>query len=535
MMKSTIRNRLILLCSCLLVLMAAVAAVCSLSLERLKRDAHEAIAVGARLHSIAIEIQVHNLKAQRRIKEYLAEVDKLGPEKARQMYLEESDFEIHEMETLAAKAAAISPDAGKRAKFARIGQGLASYRQAVDRAVGLATDDIETSRRAEAQERYALAADQLDQEAEDGEVAGSEASQSAEAGMVRTSRVGSLLSVGISVIGLAAGIYMSFMLLRSILGPVDHLRELADTASRGNFQLEVRRFSNDEIGDLSESFSRMLASVRFFQSKTEMLNEQLKAENLRMSAELDVTRRLQQMMLPRETEMSAIASLDISGYMRPAAEVGGDYYDVVSKDGGVFFGIGDVTGHGLESGVIGIILQTAVRTLLASGHFDNMEFFNILNRVICESGRRMNCDRILTFSLLHYQDGIVKISGQHEEIIVVRGNGVIERHDTLDLGFPLGLEEDISRFVSETTVPLEDGDVMVAYTDGITEAIDRAGSAYGVERLAEAVRNSCGRPSDAIRKAVLESLGAHVGEQDLLDDVSLLVIKSAGSTQIMKG
>ena len=74
-----------------------------------------------------------------------------------------------------------------------------------------------------------------------------------------------------------------------------------------------------------------------------------------MSAELEATRRrLQQMMLPRDDDTRQIANLDISGFMEPAAEVGGDYYDVISKDGRVVFGIGDVTGHGLESGVIAI-------------------------------------------------------------------------------------------------------------------------------------------------------------------------------------
>jgi phosphoserine phosphatase RsbU/P len=139
----------------------------------------------------------------------------------------------------------------------------------------------------------------------------------------------------------------------------------------------------------------------------------------------------------------------------------------------------------------------------------------------------MKCDRNLTFSLLHYQDQLVRISGQHEEVLVVRDNGVLERHDTLNLGFPLGLEKDISALIGEARVPLEPGDVMVLYTDGITEAINCAGFTYGIERLAEAVRNSHAQPSDAIREAVLSSLREYIGGQHLLDDISLLVIKPA--------
>jgi len=262
-----------------------------------------------------------------------------------------------------------------------------------------------------------------------------------------------------------------------------------------------------------------------FLAEISRLNGQLKQENSRMSAELEVNQRLQQMMLPRDEDMRKIDNLDISGFMEPAAEVGGDYYDVVCKDGGVVFGIGDVTGHGLESGVIAIMVQTAVRTLLASGQYESRKFFDVLNRVIYDNVRRMNCDRNLTLSLLHYQDRLVTISGQHEEVLVVRGNGALERHDTLNLGFPLGLEEDISHLVGQASVPLGSGDVMVVYTDGITEAINCAGFTYGIERLSEAVRNSHQQPAAAIREAVLSSLREYIGEQHLLDDISLLVIK----------
>ena len=281
-----------------------------------------------------------------------------------------------------------------------------------------------------------------------------------------------------------------------------------------------RKQAQEAAEDASRAKSEFVAEIK-------RLNDRLKEENSRMSGELEVTQRLQRMMLPRDEDLREIANMDISGFMKPATEVGGDYYDVVSQNGGVVFGIGDVTGHGLESGVIAIIVQTAVRTLLASGPYESQKFFEVLNRVVYDNVRRMNCDRNLTLSLLHYQDHLVTISGQHEEVLVVRGNGVLERHDTLDLGFPLGLEEDISRFVGEARVPLQSGDVMVVYTDGITEAMNCARVTYGIERLSEAVRNNHGQPADEIREAVLRSLHEYTGGQDLLDDISLLVIKPA--------
>ena len=178
-----------------------------------------------------------------------------------------------------------------------------------------------------------------------------------------------------------------------------------------------RKLAQEAAEQASRTKSWLLAEING-------LHDRLKQENTRMGSELEITQRLQQMMLPRDEDMGKIAGLDISGSMEPAAEVGGDYYDVVvCEDGGVFFAIGDVTGHGLESGVIAIMVQTAVRTLLASGQYESKKVFKRLNRVVYDNVRRMRCDRNLTLSLLHYQDKVVTISGQHEEVLVVRGNG----------------------------------------------------------------------------------------------------------------
>jgi PAS domain S-box-containing protein len=272
--------------------------------------------------------------------------------------------------------------------------------------------------------------------------------------------------------------------------------------------------------------SASLAKTEYL-AEIKRLNHRLERENSRMSGELEITQRLQQMMLPRDEDLSSIRNLDVSGFMQSAAEVGGDYYDVVSGDGGVVFGIGDVTGHGLESGVIAIMVQTAVRTLLACGNYESRKFFEVLNRVVYDNAARMNCDRNVTLSLLHYQDRMVTISGQHEEVLIVRGNGDLERHDTLNLGFALGLESNISHLIDEAKVPLQAGDVMVVYTDGITEAMNNAGVTYGIERLAEAIRSSHGQPSKEIREVVLQNLREHIGGQELLDDISMLVIKPA--------
>jgi phosphoserine phosphatase RsbU/P len=113
------------------------------------------------------------------------------------------------------------------------------------------------------------------------------------------------------------------------------------------------------------------------------LNDCLKAENLHMSSELDILRKMQQLILPKAEELSKIKSLDIAGFMEPADEVGGDYYDVlIHADGIVTIGIGDVTGHGLESGILMVMIQTAVRILHEIEEVDYVRFLDIINRTI---------------------------------------------------------------------------------------------------------------------------------------------------------
>jgi len=256
-----------------------------------------------------------------------------------------------------------------------------------------------------------------------------------------------------------------------------------------------------------------------------ILNERLKAENVRMSAELDVTRKLQQMILPKEEEISEIEGLEIAGFMEPADEVGGDYYDILQQAGKVKICIGDVTGHGLESGMLMIMAQTAVRTLLESNETNPVKFLDILNHTLYKNVSRMNSDKNMTLALLDYSQGTVTISGQHEEVIVVRADGELELIDTMDLGFPIGLELDIADFISQTQVQLHPGDGVVLYTDGITEAINMKKQEYGLERLCEVVSNSWHKSVREIRESVIEDVRRHIGEQKVYDDITLVVLK----------
>lgn len=264
----------------------------------------------------------------------------------------------------------------------------------------------------------------------------------------------------------------------------------------------------------------LLARIR-----THINMSRLISENIRMSAELNVTRKLQQMILPKKSELEAIEGLEIAGFMEPADEVGGDYYDVLQHKGIVKIGIGDVTGHGLEAGMLMLMAQTAVRTLLESEQADAVKFLDILNRTLYANIQRMNFDKTMTLTLLDYADGVLRLSGQHEEIIVLRSGGKVELIDTMDLGFPIGLEWQIFDLINSQNIQLNPGDVVVLYTDGITEAENINRELYGLERLTEVVRNNYQQSAVAIKKAVIEDVRQHIGSQKVFDDITLVVLK----------
>ncbi len=258
------------------------------------------------------------------------------------------------------------------------------------------------------------------------------------------------------------------------------------------------------------------------------LNEQLKDENLRMKSELKVAHRIQQMALPVESELKQIKELDIVAFMEPAADVGGDYYDVLphnNGDGQIKIAIGDVTGHGLESGVLMLVVQTAVQSLLESGLSDSEQFLNVLNRIIYNSVQRMKTDKNLTLSLLDYKNGRLRVTGQHEEVLVVRQGGKIERVDTFNLGFMIGVVPDTKAFVSHLDIQLQPGDGIVLYTDGITEARNLNKKLYGVERLCEVISQNWHRSAQEIQQAVIADVRQFIGKQKVFDDITLLVIK----------
>ncbi|MBD2578806.1 SpoIIE family protein phosphatase [Oscillatoria sp. FACHB-1406] len=149
----------------------------------------------------------------------------------------------------------------------------------------------------------------------------------------------------------------------------------------------------------------------------------------------------------------------------------------------------------------------------------------VKRKTLFDNVERMDSNKNMTLSLLEYQNPNLRLSGQHEEVILVRSDGEVERIDTIDLGFPIGLEADIADFIASTEIALNSGDIVVLYTDGITEAFDINNVEYGIDRLIEVVVQNRSNSSAEIKQAVIDDVQCYIGEQKVFDDITLVVIK----------
>lgn len=284
-----------------------------------------------------------------------------------------------------------------------------------------------------------------------------------------------------------------------------------------------------EAGLIGRVLAAMPLAVQKIQIATRE-RQQLEEENMRMGMELDVAQRLQAMILPRGEELRGHKDLEIAAHMVAASEIGGDIYDVLDGPGdSTLLVIGDVTDHGLASGVVMLMTQAALRTALEATDGDLVGSLVRVNSVVYKNVQERLADsRNLTLALLCYDGGSVRLAGQHESILVVRGDGGIEEFETIDLGINVGLLPEVADMMSEIRFELAPGDLMVLYTDGVTEAEDPRGQHYGVERLKAAVHAHRTLACEQIRERVFQDIYRWIAGGKVLDDITLVLVRRSG-------
>ncbi|WP_184460228.1 SpoIIE family protein phosphatase [Rhizobium aethiopicum] len=334
-----------------------------------------------------------------------------------------------------------------------------------------------------------------------------------------------------------------FAASKRITSGISALAGAAKRIQAQDYSVRVAITSKDEVGAAGEAFNRMAEQISYHTENLEQiveertaqiedqkeeisaLNAQLQRENRRLGTEVAVAERIQLMVLPLQQELEEFQDIEIAAYMRPAEEVGGDYYDVLKNGKRLKIGIGDVTGHGLESGVLMLMVQSVARALQEAGNTDAVKFLADLNSALFKNIVRTRIDKHLTLAFLDYDGKEMILSGQHEEVVIVRANGEIQRVDTMDLGIPIGLDADISAFIKTREITFEKGDLILLHTDGVTEAANDAGEMFGMERLCSEALRLKGQSADKVVSGIVATLMHFIGSQKIYDDITLLAVR----------
>jgi phosphoserine phosphatase RsbU/P len=211
--------------------------------------------------------------------------------------------------------------------------------------------------------------------------------------------------------------------------------------------------------------------------------------------------------------------------MEPADDVGGDYYDVFARPDGAWLVVGDVSGHGLNAGLIMLMVQSAMAGIAETRpDATPAELVALLNAVLFDNiSRRLGSNEYVTLVVIRYSlDGRLVFAGAHEHILVCRRDtGRVERIATP--GPWLAIRRDLRGVAVDTCMELRDGDVLVLFTDGLIEAMNAEGEQFDMRRLCEVVELHRHEPADAIRSRVLSAVHDWMATQE--DDLSILVAR----------
>ncbi|MDM8551086.1 SpoIIE family protein phosphatase [Desulfobacterales bacterium HSG2] len=247
----------------------------------------------------------------------------------------------------------------------------------------------------------------------------------------------------------------------------------------------------------------------------------------RVLTEMEIAVSIQAGLLPKEPKMEGY---EISAYMKPAEYMGGDYYDIINFGDMDWIVIGDVSGHGVPAGLVMIMVQTAIHVALSqNAEIRPSALLTVINRIIEENIRKIGESKHMSITVFSVQKmGEFTFSGLHEDTLIYRAeSGNVERVETN--GMWIGIVDDIEEMLEDDVLALNPGDVMLLYTDGITEATrkDRGTQfeMFGDDRLRKVFRKLGNRTAEEIRTGIIEALQDYNWE----DDVTMLVLKRSES------
>ena len=325
---------------------------------------------------------------------------------------------------------------------------------------------------------------------------------------------------------------MAVRLNRTITRAVADLYHATTAIDRGNFTHRIRVHRHDQLGALSTSFNTMSESL-------ERLLEQQR-EKERMQSELEIAHEVQNNLFPHG--QLQMPGLELHGVCKPARTVSGDYYDfLLMGESELCLAIGDISGKGISAALLMASLHSAVRAYGFAGEDclesdDQSQNFlrgavsfsspgkvlSLLNRHLFRSTQ---AEKYATLFLAHYNTHsrrLVYSNGGQLPPFILCANGSVRRLDCG--GSVVGLLDNQS--YEEDEVTLAPGDILIAYSDGVTEPENEFGE-FGEDRLIETVQRHRHLPLAAISQQVMQSLRAWIGDQEQPDDITLVLARQA--------
>ena len=315
---------------------------------------------------------------------------------------------------------------------------------------------------------------------------------------------------------------MGLALARSITSSIHELSMGTERVRQGDFTHRIKIYTKDQLGELAGSFNQMTGSIENL-----LLTA---AEKKRLEEELRIARQIQMSLLPRGP--LDVPGLAITALCVPAREVGGDYYDffpLPQNRLGVL--IADVSGKGTSAALYMAELKGLVLSL-SQIYFSPRQLLMEVNRIIS-----VNLDSrsfiTMTYAVFDLDRGTMTFArAGHTPLIHMPGaaaGGGIARV-LVPSGMVLGLRidgaaEKFSELLEEECVDLKNGDVIVLYTDGITEAMNSESDLFGDARLSSIVEEHGHLDSSELRERILREIEAFVGGADQHDDMTMILLK----------
>lgn len=313
----------------------------------------------------------------------------------------------------------------------------------------------------------------------------------------------------------------SMFLYREVLLPIlaitDEAKRFADSNTPSDKLSVINK--NDEIGVLAKAVGKMETDIVEYVENLTLVT----AEKERIGAELSIATQIQANMLPGIfPAFPDKPEFDIYATMNPAKEVGGDFYDFfMVDDRHLAVVMADVSGKGVPAALFMVIGKTLIKDHTQPGR-DLGEVFTKVNNLLCES----NSEGLF---ITAFEGVLDLVSGEftfvnagHEIPFICKKDEIYKPHK-IRAGFVLAGMEGIRYKCG--TMQLSPGDRLFQYTDGVTEAMDKDGRLYGMERLGEVLaQNAALAPMDLLGK-VKEDIDAFVGNAPQFDDITMLCLE----------